>query len=114
MWQVRFRDRRPLLVVLEFQSRDDPLMALRIFAYTILLYQELVRSARPLLDERGRLPVVLPVELYNAERLSEALAGVADPERLVEVGEWLVHCETGREFLARVASASTEAGGGRT
>ena len=25
-----------------------------------------------------------------AERLSEMLAGIADPERLAEVGEWLV------------------------
>ena len=279
VWQVRLRDGRPLLLVLEFQSRDDPRMALRILAYTSLLYQELIRNEAPGLDERGRLPVVLPVVLYNgeapwrapqevndlvqpgdevlapyrpwqrhlvldernigirdlprcnlvtavarlertrsprdvirvvrilrrrlrrpgddelrrafiawvwetakpflppgetlppemtleeiemtlveraaewsnqwvregvekglrqgleqglekglaherallrrmaasrfgvdtADRLSEALAGVADPERLAEVGEWLVRCETGREFLARVAPASTEA-----
>ena len=37
----------------------------------------------------------------TAERLSKALASVADPERLAEVGEWLVRCETGREFLSR-------------
>ena len=292
VWQVRFRDGHPLLVVLEFQSRDDPRMALRILAYTSLLYQELVRNARPVLDERDRLPAVLPMVLYNgeapwrasremndlvqpgdealapyrprqrhlvldernirlralprrnlvtavvrlertrsprditrvvrilrrrlrrprddelrrafaawvwetakaflppdetlppemtlekiemtlveraaewsnqwvregvekglrqgleqgleqgfergrkeglaherallrrmaasrfgmdtAERLSEALAAVADPERLAEVGEWLVRCETGREFLARVARTSTEAGRGGT
>ena len=284
VWQVRLRDGRPLLLVLEFQSRDDPRMALRILAYTSLLYQELIRNEAPGLDERGRLPVVLPVVLYNgeapwraprevnelvqpgdevlapyrpwqrhlvldernigirdlprcnlvtavarlertrsprdvirvvrilrrrlrrpgddelrrafiawvwetakpflppgetlppemtleeiemtlveraaewsnqwvregvekglrqgleqglekglaherallrrmaasrfgvdtAERLSEALAGVADPERLAEVGEWLVRCETGREFLARVAPASTEAGRNET
>ena len=53
-------------------------------------------------------------EVDTAERLSEALAGVTDPERLAEVGEWLVRCETGREFLARVAPASTEAGRGET
>ena len=39
----------------------------------------------------------------TASRLSEALAQVADPERLAEVGEWLVRCDTGAELLARVA-----------
>ena len=36
----------------------------------------------------------------TAERLSGVLAGIADPEGLAEVGEWLVRCETGSEFLA--------------
>ena len=38
----------------------------------------------------------------TAERLEEVLAGIADPERLAEAGEWLVRCETGDELLARV------------
>ena len=42
----------------------------------------------------------------TAERLSGALAGVVDPEALAEVGEWLVRCETGGEFLARVDPAA--------
>ena len=45
----------------------------------------------------------------TAERLSEALAGIADPEGLAEVGEWLVRCETGAEFLARVVPPGTQA-----
>ena len=44
-----------------------------------------------------------------AERLSTVLAGVAfNPERLYEVGEWLVYCETVDEFLARVNSVRTD------
>ena len=43
----------------------------------------------------------------TAERLSEVLADIADPERLAEVGEWLVRCDTGGEFLARVVRAGT-------
>ena len=39
----------------------------------------------------------------TAERLSGMLAHVADWDALAEVGEWLVRCETGSEFLARVA-----------
>ena len=46
----------------------------------------------------------------TAERLEEVLAGVADPERLAEAGEWLVRCETGDELLARVNPARAEAG----
>jgi len=67
VWQVRFRNGRVLLLVLEFQSRDDPRMALRILVYTSLLYQELLRNKAPRLDERGRLPLVLPVVLYNGD-----------------------------------------------
>ena len=40
-----------------------------------------------------------------AERLSAVLADVVDPERLAEVGEWLVRCGTAEEFLARAESA---------
>ena len=46
----------------------------------------------------------------TAERLEEVLAGIADPERLAEAGEWLVRCETGDELLARVNPARTESG----
>ena len=65
VWAVRIRDGRYLLAMLEFQSRDDPMMALRILAYTSLLYQEVVRNNAPVLDAARRLPDVLPVVLYN-------------------------------------------------
>ena len=67
VWQVCLHDRRPVLVVLEFQSGEEPRMALRILAYTSLLYQELVRNDAPGLDDHGRLPAVLPVVVYNGE-----------------------------------------------
>ena len=78
VWQVRFRDGRHLLVVLEFQSREDPRMALRILVYTSLLYQELFRNEAPVLDAGGRLPAVLPVVVYN---------GAAPWKAAGEVGE---------------------------
>ena len=65
VWAVRIRDGRYLLAMLEFQSRDDPMMALRILAYTSLLYQEVVRNNAPVLDTARRLPDVFPVVLYN-------------------------------------------------
>ncbi len=52
-----------LLLLLEFQSRDDHYMALRILIYTGMLYQELVRNAAP--EAREALPAVLPIVLYN-------------------------------------------------
>ena len=73
-----------LLLLLEFQSEDDPWMALRIHTYTGLLYQELVRNEAPGVAA-GRLPPVLPVVLYNgaepwtAAREMRALIGPAGP-----------------------------------
>ena len=42
-----------------------------------------------------------------AERLSAALAGVTDANRLAEAGEWIVDCATTTDFLARVDRASS-------
>ena len=39
----------------------------------------------------------------TADRLAERLTKVEDPERVVEVGEWLLDCGSGEELLARVA-----------
>ena len=39
----------------------------------------------------------------TADRLTERLAEIPDPERLGEVGEWLLECDSGEELLARVA-----------
>ena len=38
-----------------------------------------------------------------ARRLGAVLADVADPERLAEVGDWIIECGTGAELFARVA-----------
>ena len=44
----------------------------------------------------------------TAERLSVVLARITEPERLAEVGEWLVRCDSGAELLARVDQAPAE------
>ena len=41
----------------------------------------------------------------TAERLAELLAPITDTERLADVGDWLVQCDTGADFLARVGAA---------
>ena len=67
VWRVRLRGRWLYLVVLlEFQSRDEPRMALRILTYTGLLYEELVRNGA--VASGQPLPAVLPVVLYNGAR----------------------------------------------
>ena len=39
----------------------------------------------------------------TAARLARRLAEIADPERMFEIGEWLIECESGKELLDRVA-----------
>ena len=36
-----------------------------------------------------------------AGRLSALIKGETDPERLAEVGDWIIDCDTEAEFLAR-------------
>ena len=40
-----------------------------------------------------------------ARRLAAVLAEVADPERLAQVGDWIIECGTAAELFARVADA---------
>lgn len=55
-----------LYVLLEFQSEPDRWMALRMFVYVGLLYQDLIK--RHELSGDGLLPPVLPVVLYDGIR----------------------------------------------
>ena len=82
VWRVRFSDDRwlYLLLLLEFQSTVDPAMAVRMLAYTALLYQRL--AADGALRDPGALPPVLPVVIYNGRgswtartEVSELVAG---------------------------------------
>ena len=40
-----------------------------------------------------------------AKALSELIKGTDDPNRLMEVGDWVVDCATGRELLDRAGRA---------
>ena len=42
----------------------------------------------------------------TAARLADVLAPIADPERLAEIGDWLVRCDTAAGFLARLDPGS--------
>jgi predicted transposase/invertase (TIGR01784 family) len=63
-------------VMLEFQSRVDPYMAVRVMTYVGLLYQDLLRRRE--LSEHERLPPVLPIVLYNGEARWQAATQLQD------------------------------------
>ena len=80
IWRVKLRGEERdewlyLYLLFEFQSTPDRWMALRIMVYVGLLYQELIRRGE--FAEKGKLPAVFPLVLYNGEqpwRYSEAMA----------------------------------------
>jgi predicted transposase/invertase (TIGR01784 family) len=67
LWKLRLQDGSPLYVYLliEHQSRVDRFMAVRLMAYIALLYQDLVKEGE--LTPDGKLPLVIPLVLYNGE-----------------------------------------------
>jgi hypothetical protein len=66
IWSVRWGSRRLYVYLLiEFQSRSDRFMAVRILTYLGLLYQDLIRTGMVREDES--LPAVLPLVLYNGK-----------------------------------------------
>ena len=69
VWRVRYGPDREwfyVYVLIEFQSKVDRFMAVRLLAYVLLLYQDLIRNKR--LTRSGLLPPVLPIVLYNGKR----------------------------------------------
>ena len=77
VWRIRFGGERwlYLLLLLEFQSGVDRAMAVRMLTYSGLLYQRLVGEG--VLRERGALPPVLPVVIYNGRSPWTAPADVS-------------------------------------
>ena len=78
VWRVRFREDRWLYLVLllEFQAAVDPSMAVRMLAYTALLYQKLIADGE--LGAGGALPPVLPIVIYNGRRPWTAALDVSE------------------------------------
>jgi predicted transposase YdaD len=82
VWRVRLRESwLYVYLLLEFQSRVDRFMAVRVMTYVGLLYQDLIR--RKELAPGLRLPPVVPLVLYNGLPRWRAAAEVAE---LVAVG----------------------------
>jgi len=87
VWRLRWSGRwLYLYILIEFQSRSDPWMALRIMTYLGLLYQEIIRQ-----DDNGaladnKLPPVLPVVLYNGIPRWQSAVDVAELIQPVPAG----------------------------
>jgi len=77
VWRVKVGDDWVYLyILLEFQSRIDKYMALRMMVYTGLLYQDLIKRGDVLKD--GRLPPILPIVLYNGSKRWAAATDIAE------------------------------------
>ncbi len=71
VWRVRLKESFCyLLFLLEFQSREDWWMAVRILAYTALLWQDIIKADK--LGAGDRLPPVFPLVLYNGGKAWKA------------------------------------------
>lgn len=94
LWKLRLRDGSPVYVYLfiEHQSKVDRFMAVRLMTYIGLLYQALIKEG--LLTPDGRLPLVIPIVLYNGE--AEWLA----PQELAELIERID--ETAEAYVPRL------------
>jgi hypothetical protein len=64
-----------IYLLLEFQSQDDPWMAVRMMVYVGLLAQHLIREKQ--LDQ-GQLPALIPLVLYNGPQPWKAPIDVSD------------------------------------
>jgi hypothetical protein len=67
VWKLRFRDGRPVYIylLLEFQSTVDRYMGVRMMGYEALFYQGLIKEGKLTAD--GKLPLVIPIILYNGD-----------------------------------------------
>ena len=96
VWRLRLGDGSlHVLVLLEFQSRSDSDMALRILEYTALLYREVRRNEA--LGRDGLRPPVLPIVLYNGSARWKAALEVR--ELIAPVGPSLSPYQPSQRYL---------------
>lgn len=85
VWRLKYKDGWCYIyILLEFQSTQDPIMALRILTYTALLWEDLIKNGT--IKKNEKLPPVLPIVLYNGEsrwtaylNINELVESVPDP-----------------------------------
>ncbi|MBF0109958.1 MAG: Rpn family recombination-promoting nuclease/putative transposase [Magnetococcales bacterium] len=77
IWRIRWGQTwLYVYLLLEFQSTVDWIMSVRMTAYVMLLYQDLVKSGQ--VKHGEKLPAVLPVVLYNGKPEWTAALEVSD------------------------------------
>ena len=67
VFRIQTLDGKPrfLVILLEFQSTPDDLMAVRFMVYAGMLYQQLIKEGKA---EAGKLPPIFPLVLYNGDQ----------------------------------------------
>ena len=79
IWKVQFMGKEAYIYLLmEFQSKNDHWMALRILRYICEFYSDLTKNFKA---PRKKLPAVFPIMLYNGEArwtAPKSLAGLID------------------------------------
>jgi predicted transposase/invertase (TIGR01784 family) len=74
IWKIKFQDEYfYLYFLMEFQSRVDNFMAIRLMSYLGLFYEDLIRTQKP-----KHLPPVLPWVIYNGNAKWNAATHSAD------------------------------------
>jgi predicted transposase/invertase (TIGR01784 family) len=77
LWRIKCRDTwLYIYLLIEFQSRVDPWMSVRIMTYIGLLYQDLIKSEH--IKSGDRLPPVFPLVLYNGRKTWTASPDIAE------------------------------------
>lgn len=96
VWRVRLAGEWIYIyLLLEFQSRSDPWMALRMQVYVGLLYQDLIK--RHELPRPGRLPPVFPLVLYSGQKPWTASRTLT--ELVVSVPDDLMQLQASQRYL---------------
>ncbi len=96
VWRVRLAGQWVYIyLLLEFQSRSDPWMALRMQVYIGLLYQDLIKRGE--LPQPGALPPVFPVVLYSGKQRWRAKMNLS--ELIVPVPDGLQALQAAQSYL---------------
>jgi hypothetical protein len=81
VWRTRWRqDQAPVYLLIEFQSSNDPFMAVRNLTYIGLRYEDLIRKKE--ISPTGRLPMLISLVLYNGAR---GWSGAREISDLIEI-----------------------------
>ena len=79
IWRLKWRDRWVYVYILiEFQHKVDKAIPVRIMSYVSLLYLNLLNNKKLNYGKRKKLPVVLPIVLYNGQRKWTASKKIQD------------------------------------
>ena len=79
IWRLKWRDRWVYVYILiEFQHKVDKAMPVRIMSYVSLLYLNLLNNKKLNYGKRKKLPVVLPIVLYNGQSKWTAKRNIQD------------------------------------